>query len=55
MDNDNKMVKDFNGNGIPAKFIIDKAERIRFKAIGFNGNDDALVDELTVMIELAGK
>jgi thiol-disulfide isomerase/thioredoxin len=55
MDNDNEMVKDFNVRGIPTKFIIDKTGRIRFKAIGFGGNDDALVDELTTMIELAGK
>ena len=55
MDNDNKMVEDYNVNGIPTKFILDKAGRIRFKAIGFSGNDDALVDELTTMIELAGR
>lgn len=54
MDNDNEMVKDFNVRGIPTKFIIDKEGRIRFKAIGFSGNDDALVDELTTMIEIAG-
>ncbi len=55
MDNDNEMVKDYNVRGIPTKVIIDKTGRIRFKAIGFGGNDDALVDELTTMIELAGK
>lgn len=55
MDNDNKMVEDFKVSGIPTKFVIDKAGNIRFKAVGFSGNDDALVDELTTMIELAGK
>ena len=55
MDTDNKMVEDFKVSGIPTKFVIDKEGKIRFKAIGFNGNDDALVDELTTMIELAGK
>ncbi len=55
MDNDNEMVKDYNVRGIPTKFIIDKTGNIRFKAIGFSGNDDALVDELTTMIELAGR
>lgn len=54
MDNDNKMVEDFKVSGIPTKFVIDKEGKIRFKAVGFNGNDDALVDELTTMIELAG-
>lgn len=55
MDNDNKMVEDFNVSGIPTKFVIDREGKIRFKAIGFNGNDDALVDELTTMIDLASK
>ncbi len=54
MDNDNKMVADFKVSGIPTKFVIDKEGKIRFKSIGFSGNDDALVDELTTMIELAG-
>jgi peroxiredoxin len=54
MDNDDEMVKEFNVRGIPTKFVIDKKGQIRFKAIGFGGNDDALVDELTTMIELAG-
>jgi len=55
MDNDNKMVEDFKVSGIPTKFVIDKEGKIRFKAVGFNGNDDALVDELTTMIDLAAK
>lgn len=55
MDIEDEMVKDFNVKGIPTKFIIDKSGRIRFKAVGFGGNDDELVDELTTMIELAGK
>ena len=55
MDNDNKMVADFNVSGIPTKFVIDKEGKIRFKSIGFSGSDDALMDELTTMIELAGK
>ena len=55
MDNDNKMVADFKVSGIPTKFVIDKEGKIRFKSIGFSGNDDTLVDELTTMIELAGK
>lgn len=55
MDNDNKMVEDFKVSGIPTKFVIDKEGKIRFKAVGFSGNDDALVDELSTMIELASK
>ncbi len=53
MDNENKMVEDFKVSGIPTKFIIDKEGKIRFKAVGFSGNDDDLVDEVSTMIELA--
>jgi thiol-disulfide isomerase/thioredoxin len=55
MDNEDKMVKDFDVSGIPTKFIIDKAGNIRFKAIGFEGNTDALADEVIDMVEMAGK
>ncbi len=55
MDNDNKMVEDFKVSGIPTKFIIDKNGNIRFKSIGFGGNTDELVDEISAMIELAAK
>ncbi len=55
MDDENKVVTDFGVNGIPAKFIIDKNGNIRFKATGFGGNADELVDELTTMVELAAK
>ena len=55
MDNDNKVVTDFKVDGIPTKFIIDKKGVIRFKAIGFDGSDDKLVNELTAMIDIASK
>lgn len=55
MDNDNKMVEDFGVSGIPTKFILDKAGNIRFKSVGFEGNTDALADEVMTMVELAGK
>ena len=54
MDNDNKMVTDFGVSGIPTKFVLDKEGKIRFKSVGFNGNDEELVKELTLMIEMAG-
>lgn len=53
MDNDNKVVEQFKVDGIPTKFVIDKQGNIRFKAVGFDGSDDKLVQELTAMIELA--
>ena len=55
MDTEDKVVSDFSVSGIPTKFIIDGKGNVRFKSVGFAGNDDALVDELSTMIELAGK
>lgn len=54
MDNDSKVVDQFKVDGIPTKFVIGKDGKIRFKAVGFDGSDDKLVQELTAMIELAG-
>lgn len=53
MDNDNKVVEKFKVSGIPTKFVIDKNGKIRFKSVGFNGSDDGLVQELSIMIGLA--
>jgi thiol-disulfide isomerase/thioredoxin len=54
MDNENKMVSDFEVSGIPTKFILDKAGNIRFKSTGFEGNTDALAEEVIEMVELLG-
>ena len=53
LDNEDKVVADFKVRGIPTKFIIDKTGNIRFTSIGFGGNDDALIDEVSTMVELA--
>ena len=53
MDNDDKVVSSFGVSGIPTKFVLDRAGKIRFKTVGFDGSADALVDELSSMIELA--
>ncbi|KAA9038102.1 TlpA family protein disulfide reductase [Ginsengibacter hankyongi] len=53
MDNDSKVVDQFQVTGIPTKFIIDKKGTIRFKSIGFDGSDDKLVSELSAMIDMA--
>ncbi len=52
MDFDDKVVGAYGVSGIPTKFIIDKNGNIRFKSIGFEGNVDQLVDEITVMVGL---
>ncbi len=52
-DLDNKVIGSYGVTGIPTKFIVDKKGNIRFTSIGFSGSADKLVDELSVMIELA--
>lgn len=49
-----KVVSKFldDSDGIPTKFIIDKDGNIRFKVVGFGGSSDALVEEVSTMIEL---
>jgi thiol-disulfide isomerase/thioredoxin len=55
LDNEDKIVAEYKVDGIPTKFVIDKKGMIRFKAIGFDGSDDKLMNELTAMIEMASK
>lgn len=54
MDNDNATVTAFGVSGIPTKYVVDKKGKIRFKSVGFSGNDEELVTELGLMIEMAG-
>lgn len=51
--NDFVVVENFKVEGIPTKFVIDRNSNIRFKAVGFNGSADAIVSELTAMIDMA--
>ncbi|MFN4313534.1 MAG: redoxin domain-containing protein [Chitinophagaceae bacterium] len=53
LDTEDKVVEQFKVEGIPTKFVIDPTGKLRFKAVGFDGSDDKLVQELTAMIELA--
>ncbi len=55
LDNDDKVITTYGVKGIPTKFIIDKDGNIRFNAVGNPDGLDALVTELTEMIELAKK
>lgn len=50
-----KVVSSYKVDGIPTKFVLDKTGKIRFKSVGGDSNADKLVNELTTMIELAGK
>jgi thiol-disulfide isomerase/thioredoxin len=53
LDNDDKVIASFGVSGIPTKFILDSNGKIRFKAVGFEGSDDGLVEEIKIMVEAA--
>lgn len=53
MDTEDKVVADYGVSGIPTKFVIDPKGRIRFKSIGFEGDQEKMVKEVKLMIELA--
>jgi len=52
IDTENKVVADYGVEGIPTKFVVDKNGNIRFTSVGFGGEDQKLVDELSLMIEM---
>ncbi|MCC6410802.1 MAG: TlpA family protein disulfide reductase [Saprospiraceae bacterium] len=52
MDNEDKVVASYGVSGIPTKFVVDKNGNIRFKSVGFGG-EESLVQELGLMIDLA--
>jgi thiol-disulfide isomerase/thioredoxin len=54
MDTTDQVIGNYAVEGIPTKFVIDKDGLIRFKSIGYSGDKDELVRELTAMIEMAG-
>jgi thiol-disulfide isomerase/thioredoxin len=55
LDNDSKVVEQYKVEGIPTKFVIDGNGILRFKAVGYNDNLSATVEEVGEMIELTKK
>lgn len=51
--NDFVVIEKYGVEGIPTKFVIDRNNNIRFKAVGYNGSADGLMQELTAMIDMA--
>jgi len=45
----------YNINAIPTKVVIDKKGNIRFVFTGNSGSPNKILDEMTAMVELAGK
>ena len=39
MDDENSVIGEYKVDGIPTKFVIDKSGKIRFKSIGFGGDE----------------
>lgn len=52
LDDQNEVIGKYEVEGIPTKFIIDKNQNIRFKSVGYSGNEDELVEELSHMIAM---
>ncbi|HUR31596.1 MAG TPA: redoxin domain-containing protein [Saprospiraceae bacterium] len=53
MDSESKIVSDYKVEGIPTKFIIGPDQKIRFKSVGYNGNNEVLTEEVITMIDMA--
>lgn len=52
LDTDDKVIGSYAVEGIPTKFVIDPSSNIRYKAIGYDGSADKLVDELSTVIDI---
>jgi thiol-disulfide isomerase/thioredoxin len=48
----NKVVDSYNVVSIPTKFVIDEKGNIRFRLTGFDGSNEAAVDEISMMIDM---
>ncbi len=55
LDTENKVVGEYHVAGIPTKFFIDKNGNIRFKSVGYSGNDDQMVKEISTVIAMLNK
>lgn len=51
----NKVVTDYKVSGIPSKFVIDPTGNVRFNLMGFDGSNEAAVDEISMMIDMVKK
>ncbi|MBD3415274.1 MAG: redoxin domain-containing protein [Candidatus Aminicenantes bacterium] len=52
LDTENEVIDSYKVSGIPTKFFIDREGRIRFKSVGFDGNTEKLVKEVSLIIEM---
>lgn len=54
-DADAKFSKSYGVGAIPHKMVLDKNGMLRFSAVGYMGSPSELVDEISMMVELARK
>jgi peroxiredoxin len=52
LDTENYVIDSYKVSGIPTKFFIDKEGRIRYKSVGFDGDAEKLVREVSLLIEM---
>jgi thiol-disulfide isomerase/thioredoxin len=52
LDTDDKIISSYAVEGIPTKFFIDPASKVRFKEIGYDGSKDKLIDEVSIMVDV---
>jgi thiol-disulfide isomerase/thioredoxin len=52
IDGSQRVANSYKVQGIPTKVVIDTNGRVRYRAVGYNGNPDATVDELTLVVEM---
>lgn len=48
----NKVVDSYKVSSIPTKFVIDGNGNIRFRLTGFDGSNEAAVDEISMMVDI---
>lgn len=53
MDMKDEVARSYRLRGIPSKFVIDKDGNVRFSVTGFDGKPEAMIEELSLMIEMA--
>ncbi len=52
LDTENYVIDSYKVSGIPTKFFIDGQGRIRYKSVGFDGDAEKLVREVSLLIEM---
>jgi thiol-disulfide isomerase/thioredoxin len=52
LDGSQRVSKAYKVQGIPTKVIIDPKGRVRYRHVGYSGDPEATVDELTLVVEM---